>query len=477
MSSSLHLYPGGRLDRLMALSDPQALFDMAVPEAVFAMLPDPLEEPGAIDPTTVVGPVAVIDVRGVLSKWPSWWRWFGVGSATLPEIESAVRRATADPRIETILIRASSPGGTVPGTESCADAIFEARSAKRTVMFAEDLSASAAYWIGCQAEEIVTHATGEVGSIGVFTAIADVSKWLKSEGVSVFLASSGGIKGHGTWGVPLSDEFKAHISEQIEAYAQLFDAAVARGRGIELTVARQLRDGRTHLAAGALEVGLVDRIQSFESLLAELTGEDTTQVPVPATDPDDDDQDEEQAKEDSMPKRVEGESPPAATSTDEVKALADEQAKGIEALREQQQELKAQQAALAREQAQFAVTQKLNAMGSKLTPAMKKGGHSDVGTLAAALTELQVSGLEMAVKAKDDQTQTVAVADVVLAALSAAAPLAALEEGEMATSDATGDERPAATTTEAAIYAEMGLDDDRIKALEKKFGVGTTDPN
>ena len=54
-----------------------------------------------------------------------------------------------------------------------ADAVFKARSSKRVIAFASDLVASAAYWVGSQADQMFANPTALIGSIGTYALIAD----------------------------------------------------------------------------------------------------------------------------------------------------------------------------------------------------------------------------------------------------------------------------------------------------------------
>ena len=135
-----------------------------------------------------------------------------------------------------------------------------------------------------------------MGSIGVYVVVYDYSKLLEAEGVRAIKVSSGGIKGEGAFGLPVSEEYEAALAVEIEAYAKQFDAAIARGRGISIDDARALRDGRCYVGDAALEVGLVDGIRSLRALVAELTGEESAQLAVPSPEQHDDEEDEPMAR-------------------------------------------------------------------------------------------------------------------------------------------------------------------------------------
>jgi ClpP class serine protease len=80
---------------------------------------------------------------------------------------AAFTAAVDDPNIDGILIDIDSPGGRTAGVTETATVVRRARRSKPIVAIANTLAASAAYWIGAQADEIVASPSAEVGSIGV----------------------------------------------------------------------------------------------------------------------------------------------------------------------------------------------------------------------------------------------------------------------------------------------------------------------
>jgi ClpP class serine protease len=82
----------------------------------------------------------------------------------------------ADESIGAIVIQIDSPGGNVAGTPEVARKIYEARGkGKAIIAQADSLMASAAYYIGAAADEIVATPSSEVGSIGVYAVHEDAS--------------------------------------------------------------------------------------------------------------------------------------------------------------------------------------------------------------------------------------------------------------------------------------------------------------
>ncbi|MCC7371633.1 MAG: S49 family peptidase, partial [Chloroflexi bacterium] len=133
--------------------------------------------------------------------------------------------------------------------------------------------ASAAYWIASSADEIVVTPSGEVGSIGVFTAHEDISAALEAEGVTVTLISAGKYKTEGNPFEPLSEEARGAIQARVDDYYSMFVRAVARGRGVKPADVRGgFGQGRVVGADEAVRLGMADRVGTMAQTVERLAG-------------------------------------------------------------------------------------------------------------------------------------------------------------------------------------------------------------
>lgn len=217
-----------------------------------------------VDPVTVIGGVAVIDVTGPLAKSPGLFRLMGWPTgATLPELEQAAVRVAADDQIRGAVLRIDSPGGTIAGTPAVADAVAAIAARKPVATWAPDMMASAAYWIGTQAHHLVVGEAAKVGSIGTYAAIFDVSEMTKRMGIEVKLVKSARLKGAGTPGTAITSEQVGEFQRITGDLASVFVAGVARGRGVALPRAQEWHDGRVRVGAKAVRDGLADQVGTF----------------------------------------------------------------------------------------------------------------------------------------------------------------------------------------------------------------------
>ncbi|UJX40375.1 signal peptide peptidase SppA [Desulfovibrio sp. JY] len=204
------------------------------------------------------GPLAVIPLAGPLAKEGSWW-W---GITSTRDVGQALLQAATDPSVRGILLDIDSPGGTVDGIEELAGIVQMVAAQKPVYAYAADLMCSAAYWIGSQAQEIGTQATAMVGSIGVIMTHQDWSAWDAKMGVDITYLTAGKYKAMGNADEPLSDEARAYLQEGLDEVYGLFLDAVAQGRGVDRETALAMADGKVFLGRQALELGLVDRLES-----------------------------------------------------------------------------------------------------------------------------------------------------------------------------------------------------------------------
>lgn len=210
------------------------------------------------------GVIAVIPVHGVICN-----RAFEAssGSTSAEYLSRAIERADADPNIKAVLFDHSSPGGVVEGVPETAKMI--SRMVKPTVAFVDALSASAAYWLATQADEIVCRESGYVGSVGVYCLTEDWSEYLKKEGIKINAISAGDYKLEGASWEPLSDEARAFLQASVDATYAKFLAAVASGRGTSVAdVKKHYGQGRCLSAVDAKAVGMIDRVGELEVAIA-----------------------------------------------------------------------------------------------------------------------------------------------------------------------------------------------------------------
>jgi signal peptide peptidase SppA len=176
-----------------------------------------------------------------------------------------------DSGVNAIVLDVDSPGGQVGGIEELSKLIYDARGKKPIVAVANHTMASAAYWIGTAAEELVVTPSGQVGSIGVFTVHEDISAALEQEGTKVTLISAGKYKVEGNPYEALSEEARTAIQTRVSETYETFVEAVARNRGVNpANVRGGFGEGRMVRGRQAVQLGMADRIGTLDEVISEL---------------------------------------------------------------------------------------------------------------------------------------------------------------------------------------------------------------
>ena len=220
---------------------------------------------------TVQDGVAVLPVSGVLAKKMNMFTQIS-GGTSMEIAARDLKSAAVDTSVKSILLLIDSPGGTVDGTQAMAAAVRQAAAQKPVVALADGVMASAAYWIGSAAHEVIASSdTTQVGSIGVVAAHRDVSGSEAKEGIKTTEITAGKYKRIASSYAPLTDEGRAEIQGQVDALYSIFVDAVAENRGVDAEkVLSDMADGRVFLARDAMRAGLVDRIAGFDETLARM---------------------------------------------------------------------------------------------------------------------------------------------------------------------------------------------------------------
>lgn len=209
--------------------------------------------------------VALIPVTGPLYKRPSFFsRIFG--GLSYSEIGDIVKAAAADPQVLAIMLNIDSPGGVVSGTEALSDTIFNLRGTKPILAYTDGNMTSAAYWIASAAETIIAGPTSVLGSIGVLMIHNDYSEMDKRAGLKTTYLTAGKYKALGNDSEPLTLEAKEYFQDQLNYLYSIFVDSVARNRDVETEkVLADMAEGKLFIGQQAKDVGLADRIGTFES--------------------------------------------------------------------------------------------------------------------------------------------------------------------------------------------------------------------
>ena len=194
----------------------------------------------------------------------------GVSSSDLALL--AIRRATADPDVQAIIMDIDSGGGGVTASDILYHALlnFKARDPRRKVVsICGDMAASGAYYVALASDRIIARPTTITGSIGVIIQSVNVRALAERYGVAGVTFKSGENKDLLNPLGEMSDQERDIMQSVVDAMHQRFVSLVAKHRSIPTDALAPLTDGRIFTAQAALERGLVDDIGYWEDAVSQ----------------------------------------------------------------------------------------------------------------------------------------------------------------------------------------------------------------
>ena len=215
------------------------------------------------------GAVAVVPLRGVISPRASAVQNSSTGGgATAESFAASIEQMADDDSVKAIIVDADTPGGNVLNVDEASATVAAVRGRKPIIVQVTGNLASAGYWIGASADEIVVSPSSAVGAIGVRMAYDDLTEKLAKDGVAREIIAAGKYKGEGLLG-PLSDETRAYMQGRVDEYYGMFVDRVAAGRGVTSAAVRDgFGQGRMLGAQAAVREKMADRVATMKETLA-----------------------------------------------------------------------------------------------------------------------------------------------------------------------------------------------------------------
>ncbi|WP_260927380.1 S49 family peptidase [Novosphingobium sp. 9] len=223
----------------------------------------------------VISGVAVIKIHGVLvQRLGAWWPIGDIcGIAAYDRLRAQIMAALADDAIDAIALDIDSPGGEVAGCFDLVDTIFRGRTIKPIWAILGENAYSAAYALASAAHVVTVPRTGGTGSVGVIYMHVSFQGALEKAGIKPTLITKGELKGEGSDLFDLSADAFKRLKADVLAIGDLFDATVARNRGMKPKQVWNTQAG-TFLGEEGVEIGFADAVmapdEAFRELLRQL---------------------------------------------------------------------------------------------------------------------------------------------------------------------------------------------------------------
>lgn len=221
-------------------------------------------------PFTFANGIAFIPIQGALvNRLSSYWGYV----TGYNFIRAQMNAALDDPDVKMIVFDVNSYGGEAAGCFELAREIAAGAKVKRILAVVNSNVYSAAYMLvsGCS---IYLTPSGGAGSIGVLVAHVDYSGAYSQMGIKVTLISApeGGNKTDGNPYEALPATVKARIQSNIDKSYSDFVTLVADNRGLDSQAVRDTK-AQTFRADEALDLALIDKVQTPTEAVAAFLAE------------------------------------------------------------------------------------------------------------------------------------------------------------------------------------------------------------
>ena len=274
-------------DKIWAIT-PQALEELHRDKNAFlqnAAFLNSLFSQGKTKESTVQNGVAVINIEGGIYRKKAWY----MPGTTHRQIKHEIEQALKNEEVRAICYNIFSPGGTVAGTQELASYIKEASKIKPSCSFVDGLCCSAAYWLASAAGKVFATESAELGSIGVVLMHTDYSRLNESMGLKYTYITAGSKKSVGASEVPLSEQDRAYLQNQVNGLYDIFLQEISQNMGLDINRKLEWADGRVFLGKEAVGLGLVSQLvktkEEAMNLLLDQTDKSTkeNEMTVPNT--------------------------------------------------------------------------------------------------------------------------------------------------------------------------------------------------
>lgn len=221
--------------------------------------------------------VAVLKINGPMSKQVGSMQ---EGTSTV-RLRQQLRAARKDPAVVAALLIMDTPGGTVAGNSDLAAEVARFQQAKPIAVYGEDMIASAGVSVASQAGRISMNGRSALyGAMGTYSVVYDSSRMAERLGVAVHVIRAGEFKGAGEPGTEVTDDQLSEWQRIVNVLNDNYLELIATGRQMPFSRIRELADGRIFAAGEALEMGLIDAIETYDQAYSALVNRVSSGTPV-----------------------------------------------------------------------------------------------------------------------------------------------------------------------------------------------------
>lgn len=188
-------------------------------------------------------------------------------------IRKALDQVAQDPKVKGVVLRVSSPGGSVVASEVILRATERVKAKKPFVVSMGDVAASGGYYVSCLSDKIYADPTTITGSIGVISGKMATTKMWGQFGINFEPNQRGEKAGILSGAAKFTEAERNELQGWMDEVYGVFKKHVTDGRGEKLKKPiDEIAGGRVYTGRQALELGLIDELGGLNDAIAYVAG-------------------------------------------------------------------------------------------------------------------------------------------------------------------------------------------------------------
>ncbi len=238
-----------------------------------SLLVTPISDPAGLEEHRVRDgsrdKIAVIPIEGLIVNARTGGGVLGGAENDVSLLQERLDRAATDRRVVAVVLRISSPGGTVTASDTMYELVrrFRQATGKPVVASIQEVGASGGYYVALGADEILAQPTSVLGSIGVLIQTFDASGTLNMVGLKTRTLTSGPLKDLASPLDPLDEGEIEVLQGLVDTYFERFAALVKERRDVPSDEFAKATDGRVFSGEQAHGLNLVDGLGMLEDAI------------------------------------------------------------------------------------------------------------------------------------------------------------------------------------------------------------------
>jgi protease IV len=219
--------------------------------------------------------VAIVYIDGPILEGSPGTSLFGaVGGAYSTPLRKALHEVAEDETVKAVVLRISSPGGSVVASEIILNASKQVAEKKPLLVSMGDVAGSGGYYVACGTDTIYADEATITGSIGVIAGKLVTTDMFRRVGVNFSPVQRGENAGLLSGAQPFTEKEQAELQSWMDDIYGVFKDHVTSARGDKLKKPiDEIAGGRVYTGQQALELGLVDEIGGLDAALKDAADE------------------------------------------------------------------------------------------------------------------------------------------------------------------------------------------------------------